>query len=55
MNYRGIISTPECMQRDFKLTSSATSDFKEEWTPMTNGVGVDNTSTKAAGRRGIYT
>ena len=37
------------------LTSSATSCFKELCTPMMKGVGVLRTSTKAAGKSGIYT
>lgn len=43
-------------KREFScLTCSATSDFKEECTPIINGVGVESTSTRGAGKSGIYT
>lgn len=35
------------------LTSSATSDLKEECTPITKGVGVESTSTNGAGNSGM--
>jgi hypothetical protein len=38
-----------------ELTSSATSALREEWTPMMKGVGVERTSTNAAGSSGMYT
>jgi hypothetical protein len=34
-------------------TNSATSYLSDECTPMMNGVGVDKTSTRAAGKRGM--